>query len=97
MSRALPDGTELRWKLTLPGASGGDGLAPFLIEWETRPHPSETAPGGAQLVDLEGEHPRPDTIEPLLTALGVELTLTEAARPALIATIEGPNGIVLLS
>lgn len=97
MSRALPDGGELCWRLTLPHARAGDGLVPFLIEWEPGPHPSQTAPAGALLADLQGEHPRPEAVFPLLDALGVELQVTESARPGLIATIEGPNGTVLLS
>ena len=49
------------------------------------------------LLDLQGEHPHPGDVERLLDAIGVHLPLTESARPALIATIEGPNGTVLLS
>jgi len=33
----------------------------------------------------------------MLQALGVELTVTESARAALIATIEGPYGTVVLT
>ncbi len=97
MSRTLPDGGDLRWRLTLPGVRGGDGLVPFLIQWEPGPHPSETAPSGATLVDLQGEHLHPESVTSMLSALRVNLAVTEAARPALIATIEGPNGTVLLS
>jgi hypothetical protein len=98
MSRALPGGGELRWRLTLPQKRAGDGLVPFLIQWEPGAiHPSETATSGAMLVELEGEHPHADAVQPLLDAIGVHLQVTEAARPALTATIEGPNGTVLLS
>jgi hypothetical protein len=97
MSRRTPEGGELRWRLTLPKVRAGDGLVPFMIEWEPGEPPSECAPAGATLVELQGEHPHPDAVLPLLHAMGVRLTLTEAARPALIATIEGPNGTVLLS
>lgn len=97
LSRRLPDGGELRWRLTLPAIRSGDGLVPFMIEWAPGPHPSQTAPAGAMLVDLQGEHPRPDSIHPLLGAIGVQLPIIESARPALIATIEGPNGTVLLT
>jgi hypothetical protein len=97
LSRRLPDGSELRWRLTLPAIRHGDGLVPFMIEWAPGPHPSQTAPAGAMLVDLQGEHPRPDAVHPLLDAIGVQLPLIESARPALIATIEGPNGTVLLT
>jgi hypothetical protein len=97
LSRKLPDGSELRWRLTLPTVRGGDGLVPFLIEWEPGLHPSQTAPSGAVLAELQGEHPHPESVLPLLEAIGVDLPLIESARPALIATIEGPNGTVLLS
>jgi hypothetical protein len=97
MSRALPGGGELKWRLTLPRVRAGDGLVPFLIDWEPGQHPSQTAPSGAMLVELQGEHPRPESVQPLLDAIGVDVSLVESARPALIATIEGPNGTVLLS
>ena len=97
MSRRMPDGRELHWRLTVPKTRAADGLVPFLIEWEPGPHPSQTSPDGAYLVELQGEHPQPEAVQPLLNAIGVHLSLTESARPALIATIEGPNGTVLLS
>jgi hypothetical protein len=98
MSRRLPDGGELRWHLTLRLVGMRGGLVPFLIEWESAEnHPSRTAPGGCSLVDLTAEHPRPDEISRQLAALGVDLPLAEAPRAALIATIEGPNGTVVLT
>jgi hypothetical protein len=98
MSRRLPDGGELRWRLTWRLAGTREGLAPFLIEWDsTANHPSSTAPGGCSLVDLTAEHPRPDEAARQLDALGVDLPLAEAPRAALIATIEGPNGTVVLT
>jgi hypothetical protein len=97
MSRHLPNGDELRWELSANLELPGDGVVPFLIQWEPGHHPSETAPAGARLVDLEAEHPRPQVVNVMLEALGVELTVTESARPALIATIEGPNGTVVLT
>ena len=96
-SRALPDGTELSWRLTLPDVRRGDGVVPFLIEWEPGSHPSETAPEGCHLRELEGEHPHPADVQRMLSALEIELTITEAGRPALIATIDCPRGEVVLS
>jgi hypothetical protein len=97
MSRALPGGGELRWRLTLRRQPAGGGLVPFLIEWETASHPSATAPGGCRLAALSAEHPHPDSVAPMLAALRADLAVEEAARPALIATIEGPRGTVVLS
>ena len=97
MSRALPDGGDLSWRLALRRPAAGDGLVPFLIQWEPGPHPSASSPGGCTLTDLTAEHPRPDVVSTMMSALGVNLPLAEAARPALIATIEGPHGTVVLT
>ena len=97
MSRKLPDGEELRWRLAVNAEPAGDGIVPFLIQWEPGKHPSESAPGGVHLTDLQAEHPRPDEVKAILEAIGAELTVTESARPALIATIEGPRGTVVLT
>jgi hypothetical protein len=97
MSRKLPDGGELLWQLTAQADATGHGVVPFLIEWEPGPHPSTTSPEGARLVDLEAEHPQPGETNRMLEALAVEMTVSESARPALIATIEGPNGTVVLT
>lgn len=97
MSRTLPDGAVLRWRLTMPPERKGDGVVPFLIEWEPGPHPSETSPHGCRLVTLTAEHPHPAEIDRMLAALGVGLAVAEAGRPALIATIECPRGTVVLT
>ena len=97
MTRALPDGGDLSWRLALRRPAAGDGLVPFLIQWEPGPHPAPSSPGGCTLTDLTAEHPRPDDISAMMSALGVDLPLAEAARAALIATIEGPHGTVVLT
>jgi hypothetical protein len=97
MSRALPGGGELRWRATIQLELPGDGIVPFLIQWDSAAHSSDTAPGGAGLIDLALEHPRPANVQPLLDALGISIEVAESARPALIATIEGPAGTVVLS
>jgi glyoxalase-like protein len=97
LSRRLPDGTELRWRLTFPGPHSVE-LVPFLIEWaESAPHPSTTSAVGCRLVRFTGAHPEPDAVAPVLRALGVELAVEPAASAVLVAVIEGPDGTVTLS
>jgi catechol 2,3-dioxygenase-like lactoylglutathione lyase family enzyme len=96
MSRELPDGTALHWSLAFPPAAIGHGVAPFLIRWEPGPHPSETSPGGCELLELRGDHPDPESLRTLLAAMGVDIALRQAAAPALIATVRCPNGVVEL-
>ena len=96
MSRRRPDGTELRWRLTAPGADAVE-VVPFLIEWaDGAPHPSTTAAHGCRLVGLTGEHPDPAAVAPLLSALEVDLVVQSATAAALVAVIEGPAGMMEL-
>ena len=97
MTRRRPDGFEMRWRASIRLDLPGDGLVPFLIEWDVEEHPSDAAPRGAGLIDLEAEHPRPAEVEAMLEAIGAAVQVTESARPALIATIEGPNGTIVLT
>ena len=94
--RRRADGVALRWTVTSPRAMLGDGLVPFFIDWGSSPHPSTTAAMGATLVGLRAEHPDASRIQQMTHAIGMELPVTRGSSPALIATIEGPNGGVTL-
>ena len=96
MSRTLPDGTALQWKLTLRATDTIPSLIPFLIDWGDTPHPSATAAQGAELLAFQGvTHDLPETRR-ILDALEVELELVPGARPSLSARIGGPHGWVEL-
>jgi hypothetical protein len=96
MSRELPDGGILRWVLSFPPPLVGDGIVPFLIRWGRGPHPSETSPGGCELLDLLAEHPDPGPARALLAAMAVDLPLKPGPAPALIATVRCPRGLIEL-
>jgi hypothetical protein len=91
MSRRRPDGVLLRWRLTAPLP----GLVPFLIDWGDTPHPAADLPV-VPLASFEAVHPDPDGLRAELDALGVELTVREGSREALIARLRGPDGLVTL-
>jgi len=95
--RELPDGSSLTWRLAVRPQPAGDGLAPFIIQWLSEPHPSTTAPAGCQFVALRAEHPDPANIQAVLDALGVEMEVVRGPAPRLIATLDTPNGRVDLS
>jgi hypothetical protein len=96
MSRNLPDGTRIEWRLAIPPQPLGDGLVPVLIEWHTDQHPAKTSARGCKLVELYGEHPRPETIRPILEAMGETLDIRQGPAPALTATLDTPKGRVVL-
>lgn len=103
-ARTRPDGVALRWRSTkrpeaLDGwPPPGDGLVPFLIEWGAgTPHPAETSAQGVVLLELSLLHPQPQSVEPMLRALAVELPVAEGPRPEMRARLSTPRGVVVLT
>lgn len=96
MSRELPDGTRLDWRLTFPAQPLGDGLVPALIDWGASLHPAKTSARGCTLVEWYGEHTRPETVRPILEAMGLMLDIRQGLAPALVAILDTPKGRVTL-
>ena len=48
LSRDLPDGTHLAWRVARPIVHGGDGLVPFLIDWGRVRTPPSPRPWAAR-------------------------------------------------
>lgn len=96
MSRETPDGVVLSWRLTSGANTVYPSPVPFLIDWGKTPHPSRTATPGAALLEFHGASPDPQGIEAALRALEVSLSISPADRPALIATLRGPEGSITL-
>ena len=95
-SRKRPDGVVLAWRYTDPSVVLEDRLIPYFIDWGTSPHPAGSAARGATLVALRAEHPDAPRVERMLKAVGLNLPVQSGPRTALIATIDSPNGRVIL-
>ncbi len=93
-SRRTPQGTLLAWRFTSPRGVVADGIVPFFIDWGTSPHPAGSAAAGATLVAFRAEHPQPEQVQKMLRDLGLDLTVSAGAAPALIATVQCPRGRV---
>ncbi|MDE0311389.1 MAG: VOC family protein [Caldilineaceae bacterium] len=102
-ARVRPDGVRLSWRTSKRPETGegwpppGDGIVPFLIEWgaETT-HPSVTSAQGVRLLELSLFHPRPAEVQPMLSALHIDILVTAGPAPAMRARLETPLGIVTL-
>ena len=92
LSRRTPDGVLLEWRLT-PFPT--DPLVPFLIDWGDTRHPSEGLPV-VPLRSLRAEHPEPESARAVLGALGVEIDVAAGDRARLVATLQGPDGEIVL-
>ena len=91
-SRRRPDGVVLAWRYTDPATVVADGLVPFFIDWGSSPHPALTAAKGATLTQLSAEHPDAPRVQKMLDALGLDLKVSPASAPAIVATIDSPRG-----
>ena len=88
--RVTSTGTLLRWRVT--GNAQAAGLVPFLIDWGDTPHPAVDAAPGLELLSVHVEHPEPGSLGPALAAMGADVAVQEAAKPAFVARIFGPKG-----
>ncbi len=94
MSRVDAKGNELSWRLASADEAPHDGLAPFIIDWGTSPHPADGIPS-ASLETLTLSSPDHEQVTGLMRALGLQITVGEG--PArLHATLRGPAGIVAI-
>jgi hypothetical protein len=96
-SRARPDGKVLHWKsLTL--LDDDDGLLPFFIEWSADSlHPSADAPKGCTLERFAAVSPHSDDLAKQIAILQIDLSIASGEKPALQATIAGPQGKLQVS
>jgi hypothetical protein len=95
-SRTRPDGVALRWRYSDPQPLVHAGVMPFFIDWTDSPHPAQSAPAGAELIALRAEHPDAAQVKNQLAACGLDVPITQAREPALVATIHCPCGHVEL-
>lgn len=95
-SRKRADGLMLSWTLTDPASCLFGGAVPFLIDWGDSEHPARSLDSTCFLRWLRVAHPRPDSVESSLGALGLRdlVQVCEAPQPSLSAVIETPGGLV---
>jgi hypothetical protein len=86
----------LNWRYTNPRVVVADGIVPFFIDWRSTPHPAQTAPSGASLLDLVAEHPDAERVQQMLTGLGLGLQVKKGPSPTLTAIIRSPRGRIEL-
>lgn len=96
-ARLRPDGSELRWRLTVPPEPLLGCAAPWLIEWSGAEHPSRAAPVGCRLSWLEVTHPEPARVRSALEAIGMPQVRAKQSRASGIAAgVACPRGVVVV-
>ena len=105
----MPDGlgpalplarSDLRWLMTAPpsGVIPFDNLMPYMIEWQTSPHPAtKLAPSGLRLHRLFISHPKADAMITLLAPHFTDARVVIENGPnAILAEFDTPHGRRLL-
>jgi len=90
----------LNWSFGLPddGRLLAGGMLPYVIEWQTDPHPSKNmADAGCRFKGLEVYHPYPAWLQSVLDSIGagdlVRIFPQQKGRsPCLVAHIDTPTG-----
>ncbi len=95
--RSQPDGSLLTWTLTNPFAMPFGGAVPFLIDWGSSPHPSQSAPLAGTLTGFAIEHPQASALAEVFAAMGEDVTITEAPQFRIKAMIACQHGHVEIS
>lgn len=96
MSRRLPTGRLVRWRLLIPAGHAYGPLAPYFVDWGDCPHPSEEADQGCRLTALSLRHPEAWSLALLLDRLEVDVRV-EAGPAEMSAELDTPRGKVRLS
>lgn len=97
MSRRLPTGQLVRWRLLMPAGHAYGRQMPFFIDWGDCPHPSAALTAhGSRLARLSVSHPEAWSLAPLLERLDVEVEVTHGPA-GLLADLETAKGVVRLS
>jgi hypothetical protein len=96
MSRVLPGGATLQWRLSDPALLVEGGLVPTLIGWGGAEHPAVAAPQGCTLLGLGAEHPDPPELVRRLACVGTTMPVARGPVPRLRAVVGTPHGQVPL-
>jgi hypothetical protein len=94
MSRTLPSGEVLKWCLLLLGSGDYEGYVPFFIQWDSEPHPSQTAATGCSLERFWVQHPDAAGLAQLYSELDVAVEVLPADKPRLNLALQTPKGPV---
>jgi hypothetical protein len=91
LHRASPQGQDLQWQVVMITHALAS-LLPFFIDWETTPHPAQSAPQGCQLNTFTLQCDQPGNLTSTLELLGVVAAVSANDKSGFRITIETPAG-----
>jgi hypothetical protein len=97
MSRKIPDGTMLNWRIMRLDDPRWSGRLPFFIDWQGAPHPGATTSGGTVLEDIYALDPDPKALETIYRAIGSDMPVYGGLAHGFVARMQTPKGTVVLT
>lgn len=99
MQRTRPDGVELNWQLTSQrllddGNLPDGGLVPFVIDWGSTPHPSESATPGLAMTAMRVAGGETTAILELYNRLGLDIQV-DRGETSITCRLVGPETVDL--
>jgi hypothetical protein len=97
MSRGLPDGGLLEWKLLFIVGHGFSFQFPFFIDWLGKPNPSSATPVGCELRTFKIRSEKSSELINLLAAFDIGDVNVEQGIDGMSAILSSPEGKVIIS
>ncbi len=94
--RQKQDGSILKWELSIPDAEPLVEVLPFFIDWKDSEHPTAKIPQHCTLISFELRHPKPASLEAFFKSIDSDMIIQQADEISLTASIQTPNGVVVL-
>jgi hypothetical protein len=95
--RTKPDGKWLGWTCWGLRNHAFGSLVPFFIDWMDSEHPALSAPLGGRFIDLEVFTPDAVALKRIFDVLNLDIKVSTAVSPAILATLEGRRDPVHLN
>lgn len=95
MSRTRPDGVVLAWQILFVTDHPYGLHMPFFIDWKDSPHPSLSAPSGAELNRFTVYHPNSAALRTFFDSIDLEIEV-EMGDAAMAASLVTHSGLVTL-
>jgi len=98
MSRQLPSGERVSWRLLLLSGHEFGDVMPFFIQWDAdTKHPTADLPQRLELEEFTVGHPRTEKLADLFRRLDVPVRVIGSEKATLVAMLESPKGHVRLA
>ncbi len=93
--RQTNSGALLTWQILQPLADPVIELVPFMVDWGSSPHPTDTLESGCRLQSVQLFHPGADRVQKIINELDIQMIIQQSDKEKIRVSIQGRNGRIL--